>query len=429
MVLCHELIGELRSLVRLNAECACAFVLVPLEEVWQSEVGIVHTNLLNITETGQFFKMKYIVGINQKNALYIARFSSRDGYLSCISSIPKAVNGIESHKTKPRFLGKWLTKGLPVLLLQSIFSLYSILFTLAIKYGALINVNNKIAIPPGIISLKIWAIKIHKDVPTKNITFQKLSLFSLACKKLALPGTADELATTPCKFDCVDGSTCDFGMFSQLKSSMTILCNLWLHIYSIIISNYYNFTKQIKALVLVLSFILCFHCSLVFAKNEPATQYSQEYIASLISNAEKKNQIPSGLLAAIARVESNTKAYALNINGNTVLNASLEETSEVVKKKLAVGMKNIDLGIMQLNYRWHGDKFNNVTQMLMPENNITYAASLLKSLRVQHGTWHKAIKYYHSAKPEHHRKYSRRVVAYWLVRDRTRAKEIRANSY
>ena len=207
-----------------------------------------------------------------------------------------------------------------------------------------------------------------------------------------------------------------------------ILYNSWLHIYNIIISKYYHFTNQIKALILVLSFILCFHCSIVFAKNEPATQYSQEHIASLISKAEKENQIPAGLLAAIARVESNTKAYALNINGNTVLNASLEEASGVVKKKLAAGMKNIDLGIMQLNYRWHGDKFNNVTQMLIPENNIRYAASLLKSLRVQHGTWHKAIKYYHSAKPEHHRKYSRRVVAYWLVRDRTRAKEIRANS-
>ncbi len=226
------------------------------------------------------------------------------------------------------------------------------------------------------------------------------------------------------------GVACVFLRFSQklVKSSMTILCNLWFQIYSIIIiSKYYHFTKQIKALILILSFILCGNCSLVLAKNELGTKYNQEQIASLISKAEKENQIPSGLLAAIAKVESNTKAYALNINGNTILNESLEGASVLIKKKLASGSKNIDLGVMQLNYRWHGDKFNNVTQMLMPENNIKYAASLLKSLRVQHGTWHKAVMYYHSAKPEHHKKYSRKVVAYWLARDRTQSKAIRIN--
>ena len=281
------------------------------------------------------------------------------------------------------------------------------------------------------------AIPNPKFIPTKNITFQKLSLLSLDCKKLIfgflglsyIPpyslGVTDVLPARSCMFDCFDSIICDLGVFSQLKSSMTILYNLWLHIYSIIISKCYHFSKQIKASILVLSFVLCGNCSLVFAKNEPATQYSRQQIASLISKAEQENQIPSGLLAAIAKLESNTQAYALNINGNAVFNKSLEEASRIVKKKLATGMRNIDLGIMQLNYRWHGDKFNNVTQMLMPENNIKYAANLLRSLRNQHGTWHKAVRYYHSAKPEHHRKYSRKVVAYWLKRDRTQAKEIR----
>ena len=172
---------------------------------------------------------------------------------------------------------------------------------------------------------------------------------------------------------------------------------------------------------------MCGNCSLVLAKNKPDTQYSSQQISSLISKAEKENQIPSGLLAAIAKVESNTKAYALNINGNAVLNKSLEEASGLVKKKLDSGLRNIDVGVMQLNYRWHGYKFNNVTQMLVPENNIKYAASLLKSLKVKHGSWHKAIRYYHSAKPEHHRKYSRKVVAYWLTRDRTQEKVTKTN--
>lgn len=36
-----------------------------------------------------------------------------------------------------------------------------------------------------------------------------------------------------------------------------------------------------------------------------------------------------------------------------------------------------------------------------------------------------STKYYHSAKPEYHRKYSRKVVSCWLARDRTQEKERR----
>jgi Transglycosylase SLT domain len=279
------------------------------------------------------------------------------------------------------------------------------------------------------------AIPKPRFIPTKNIRFQKLSLLSLDCRKLIfgflglsyIPPYSLGITGVLVKESKTNGLTEVAGVFLRfsqklVKSSMTILGNLWLHIYSIIISKYYRFTKQIKVFLLVLSFVLCGNCSLVFAKNEPTTQYNRQQIASLISNAEKENQIPSGLLAAIAKLECNTQAYALNVNGNAVFNKSLEEASGIVKKKLASGLKNIDLGVMQLNYRWHGDKFINVTQMLMPENNIKYAASLLKSLRTKHGSWHKAVRYYHSAKPEHHRKYSRKVVAYWLARDRTQEK-------
>ena len=69
---------------------------------------------------------------------------------------------------------------------------------------------------------------------------------------------------------------------------------------------------------------------------------------------------------------------------------------------------------MQLNYRWHGGEFDSLVEMLTPESNINYAAKLLGSLYAQHGTWHKAVRYYHSATPEHHRKYSRKVVLCWL---------------
>ena len=324
------------------------------------------------------------------------------------------------------------------------FSLSKVIWQFFLTIYGTSRIVTHIAILESVLLFAITIIKAAipnpKFIPTKNIRFQKLSLFSLDCRKLIfgflglsyIPPYSLGITGVLVKESIAKGLTgvvWVFLRFSQklVKSSMIILYNLWFQIYSIIISKYYHFTKQIKAFLLVLSFVLCGNCSLVLAKNKPDTQYSSQQISSLISKAEKENQIPSGLLAAIAKVESNTKAYALNINGNAVLNKSLEEASGLVKKKLDSGLRNIDVGVMQLNYRWHGDKFNNVTQMLVPENNIKYAASLLKSLKVKHGSWHKAIRYYHSTRPEHHRKYSRKVVAYWLTRDRTQEKVTKTN--
>ena len=239
------------------------------------------------------------------------------------------------------------------------------------RYGTS-RIVTHIAILESVLLFAITIIKAAipnpKFIPTKNIRFQKLSLLSLDCRKLIfgflglsyIPPYSLGITGVLVEKSKTNGLTevvCVFLRFSQklVKSSMIILYNLWFQIYSIIISKYYHFTKQIKAFLLVLSFVLCGNCSLVFAKNEPDAQYSSQQISSLISKAEKENQIPSGLLAAIAKLESNTQAYALNINGHAVFNKSLEEASGLVKKKLASGLKNIDLGVMQLNYRWHGD--------------------------------------------------------------------------
>ena len=68
----------------------------------------------------------------------------------------------------------------------------------------------------------------------------------------------------------------------------------------------------------------------------------------------------------------------------------------------------------QINYKWHGDKFSSIEDMLSPEVNIQYAAKLLAKLKQQHGNWHKAIRIYHSSNLKYHRQYSRRVVLCWL---------------
>ena len=136
-------------------------------------------------------------------------------------------------------------------------------------------------------------------------------------------------------------------------------------------------------------------------------------IEQLIQTTERQYGIPSGLLAAIAQVESGMNAHALNVAGKPVIASSSHEAFNLIDNARDKGISNIDVGVMQINYRWHADGFANTQEMLNPKRNIEYAALFLVRLKKQHGTWYEAVKYYHSAKPEHHKKYSRKVVMQW----------------
>lgn len=246
---------------------------------------------------------------------------------------------------------------------------------------------------------------------SQKIRFQKLSLFSLDSRNPFLFGAVelrDKLSTllltnvgTPC-------------LSSFVKSSMANTYNLWFQIYRIIISNLYKFFKQILSLMLVVSLALCSNSAVALVDDKANQQYNEQDLSSLIASAEIEHNIPSGLLFAIAKTESGMKAYALNIGGRAVFLPSISKAQEVLEDKLSSGLTNIDVGVMQVNYRWHSHEFDSLEEMLTPASNINYAAKLLKSLYAQHGTWHKAVRFYHSANSEHHRKYSRKVVMCWL---------------
>jgi len=165
---------------------------------------------------------------------------------------------------------------------------------------------------------------------------------------------------------------------SQFKASILIICLFWVG------SNTFAASEQING-----------------------------RIEQLIQTTERQYGIPSGLLAAIAQVESGMNAHAVNVAGKPVVNSSSHQAFSLIDNARGNGISNIDIGVMQINYRWHANSFKNTQEMLNPKRNIEYAALLLLRLKKQHGTWYKAISYYHSSKPEHQRKYSRKVVMQW----------------
>jgi hypothetical protein len=182
-------------------------------------------------------------------------------------------------------------------------------------------------------------------------------------------------------------------------------------LYNFIVSEFLMFCKGIKFTCMGFLVLLCAHCAnadeteLIPLKNE---------LKALITEQEELHKIPSGLLLAIATVESGSKPYALNIQGKSVIGRNKREAVDLIHEALANGITNIDVGVMQLNVRWHRENFGSIEEMLEPKKNIEYAASFLLTLYKKYGNWHRAVRFYHSSRAEYYRKYSRKITLAWL---------------
>ena len=172
-----------------------------------------------------------------------------------------------------------------------------------------------------------------------------------------------------------------------------------------------NIKKIIIGTILFLSLLILWNTGTYATDINSSNGY---WLKKHITSVEQRNRIPRGLLSAIAGVGSDFNPYAVNIAGKTVIASNQEEAAKTIRHAINSGITNIDVGIAQINYRWHKDNFKNIDEMINPATNIEYAAKLLTSLFKQHKTWHKAIRHYHSANPDNHRRYSRKVVIAWL---------------
>ena len=144
-----------------------------------------------------------------------------------------------------------------------------------------------------------------------------------------------------------------------------------------------------------------------------------EYLAK---DAEKKYGLPENILLSISRVESGYRKvdgvirswpWTLNAGGHSAYFQTKEDALRSLEDRIKKGVTNIDIGCMQLNFRWHKEFFNNLSDMINPIKNIDYAARFLNKLHQRHRSWEKAVKYYHSSKSKFNVKYYRKVKAVW----------------
>lgn len=59
-------------------------------------------------------------------------------------------------------------------------------------------------------------------------------------------------------------------------------------------------------------------------------------------------------------------------------------------------VRSVDIGLMQINWKFHGRHFDSMQQLFDPATNLDYAARYLKSLLKEHGDLEKAVAHYHS---------------------------------
>ncbi|RQZ67493.1 transglycosylase SLT domain-containing protein [Burkholderia sp. Bp9004] len=120
------------------------------------------------------------------------------------------------------------------------------------------------------------------------------------------------------------------------------------------------------------------------------------------------------ILAGIALNESNYRGRAwpwtLNVAGQGFFFESREEAYKAVEALLARGRSDFDVGLMQVNWRYHGKRFASAWDALAPASNVAVAEAILTENFARTDSVAKAIAYYHSANPNPGRSYLTRFV-------------------
>jgi soluble lytic murein transglycosylase-like protein len=143
-----------------------------------------------------------------------------------------------------------------------------------------------------------------------------------------------------------------------------------------------------------------------------------------IAKAERELRIPRQLLYVIAQVESGRWSesaqrvvawpWTVMAEGRGKYLPTKAAAIREVKRLRGRGVRNIDVGCLQINLMHHPDAFDTLEKAFDPATNVAYGARFLRSLQIKHDSWVKAVGSYHSKSPARHRSYRTKVLARWL---------------
>jgi hypothetical protein len=149
----------------------------------------------------------------------------------------------------------------------------------------------------------------------------------------------------------------------------------------------------------------------------------REYCSVPAGMQERLHNIPDSLLRALSVAESGRRdarsrqlvawPWTVMAEGEGRYFPTKNEAVAAVRELQLRGIRNVDVGCMQVNLMHHGDAFESIEAALEPEINVAYGARYLAALHRETGSWFTAVKRYHSAKPKFHMPYRGRVFRIW----------------
>jgi hypothetical protein len=138
---------------------------------------------------------------------------------------------------------------------------------------------------------------------------------------------------------------------------------------------------------------------------------------------ESSRRIPRKLLYAISiaetgrwdkvRQENTAWPWTVTSGGKGRYFPTKQAAIRAARELKRQGRRNIDVGCMQINLKYHPKAFKSLDDAFDPAKNTAYAAKFLVKLRQDKRSWVQAVKHYHSATRALHNPYRAKVYKIW----------------
>ena len=156
----------------------------------------------------------------------------------------------------------------------------------------------------------------------------------------------------------------------------------------------------------------------------PSTGWSEAAVPAGYRAIAAEHAMPHTLLYAVALTESGKQIestgdyrpwpWTLNIAGRGYYFDSRREAWQALTEWLRRGQRSIDIGLMQVNWRYHQQRLGTPWQALDPYHNLQVGAAILQNCYQSQQDWWSSVGCYHApVNAKRADRYRRRVVSHW----------------
>lgn len=135
--------------------------------------------------------------------------------------------------------------------------------------------------------------------------------------------------------------------------------------------------------------------------------YSNSNVPNAYIKIGNKYGVPPEILYSIAYTESKAKVsygavmpwpWTINVKGQGIYFRNANSMKSRIESLIDRGENSFDAGVMQVNWKYHKNRFRNVDELIDPIKNIEAAAQFLSELIKATGSIKAAIGMYHTGK-------------------------------